>query len=711
MKKTIFRVLLLVTSISLLVFGGILIWQLLSLRSRLGNISEQASKRIREISETAISEQVSERLYENSRANANEADHVFSDLSHAVSLIAESAEEIYKEPARYGKASVAEPDPSMIGKELVAQVVYAKDADPGTAALQEELGMIGNLQGMLHSLYGQFPQLASAYIATDTGIMVMVEPVSENRFDEAGNVLPFEAKSRPWYIGAAQSKQTYFTGVVQDADNGGYGLICAVPVLKDDQVVAVVGAGMMLDAVEALVSNADLGEEGISCIVNDHGSIIFSTSDEGSLKTDGGNGSDIRTLGNEELSNLIDEALAGKSGVAQLSLDGQSSYIAYVPMDTVAWTFLSVMPEEAVLAPTVALVDTLDESNSERNEELNRSVRFTFSILIVDVILVIIVVMVLSQFFSIRLVKPIQILTERVKGLEGDDLEFTWELQTKDEIQTLAESFSSMTERMKNYIINIREVTAEKERIGAELNVATQIQADMLPCIFPAFPDRPEFDVYATMTPAKEVGGDFYDFFLIDEDHLGLVMADVSGKGVPAALFMVIAKTLIKNRALIGGTPAEVLAYANEQLCEGNKADLFVTVWFAIIEISTGKGMAANAGHEHPALRRADGSFELIKYRHSPAVAVMEGLLFQEREFELHPGDTLYVYTDGVTEATNANNELFGEDRLVDALNRDPKAEPKEILAIVKEEIDAFVAEAPQFDDITMLGMTYYGKK
>ena len=285
------------------------------------------------------------------------------------------------------------------------------------------------------------------------------------------------------------------------------------------------------------------------------------------------------------------------------------------------------------------------------------------------------------------------------------------EIHTKDEIQDLAQSISLMEGDIVKYIDNIQRITAEKERIGAELTIANQIQADMLPRIFPAFPDRREFDIYATMTPAKEVGGDFYDFFLLDDDRLGLVMADVSGKGVPAALFMVIAKTLIKNRAQMGGSPAEVLQYVNEQLCEGNDAELFVTVWFAILNVKTGKGVAANAGHEHPAIRRADGQYELVVYRHSPAVAVMPGMRFKEHEFELRPGDSLFVYTDGVTEATNAGNQLFGTDRMLAALNRDSSASPEAILHAVRRDIDAFVGSAPQFDDITMLGLQFMGSE
>ena len=314
-------------------------------------------------------------------------------------------------------------------------------------------------------------------------------------------------------------------------------------------------------------------------------------------------------------------------------------------------------------------------------------------------------------------IKPLAMLSEATVGFAARGEGFTKDeiidlpITANNEIGDLYQVIRSMQGRIVEYLENLTRVTAEKERISTELNVAAQIQADMLPRIFPPFPERHDFDIYATMNPAKEVGGDFYDFFLIDDDHVGLVMADVSGKGVPAALFMVIAKTLIKNRAMMGGGPAEILHYVNEQLCEGNEAELFVTVWLAIVELSTGKGLAANAGHEHPAIRRGDGRYELAVYRHSPAVATMEGLKFREHSFELHPGDSLFVYTDGVAEATDASNELFGTDRMLTALNRDPDADPKQLLQNVKEDLDRFVGSAPQFDDITMLCMHYNGSE
>lgn len=386
---------------------------------------------------------------------------------------------------------------------------------------------------------------------------------------------------------------------------------------------------------------------------------------------------------------------------------------AFITNDTYGWLCTSVEPVRDDNGKSIALVGvdiSMDEIMQDRADYLR-------SIILFMGIAVIILTAVILIAIVIALIKPINMLSDAARSFVQDRSDEQKEdsaisrlnIRTGDEVETLCDSVKQMERDINRYIVNLTAITAEKERIGAELNVAAQIQADMLPRIFPAFPDRTEFDLYASMTPAKEVGGDFYDFYMIDDSHIGLVMADVSGKGVPAALFMVIAKTLIKNRSMMGGGPAEILKYVNDQLCEGNEAELFVTVWLAVIDITTGKGIAANAGHEHPALRRADGSFELIKYRHSPAVATMEGMRFKEHEFELHPGDSLFVYTDGVTEATNAETKLFGEERLIDALNIDPGAKPAALISNVRGEIEKFVGEAPQFDDITMLGFSYAG--
>jgi len=281
------------------------------------------------------------------------------------------------------------------------------------------------------------------------------------------------------------------------------------------------------------------------------------------------------------------------------------------------------------------------------------------------------------------------------------------EIRTGDEVEQLAKSFRKMQEDILNYIRDLMTMTAEKERISAELNVATQIQADMLPRIFPPFPERGEFDIYAIMNPAKEVGGDFYDFFLVDEDHLAIVIADVSGKGVPAALFMVIAKTLIKNHAQNKESPAGVFTNTNNQLCEGNDAGLFVTSWMAVLTISTGELSYVNAGHNPPLLKRKNGEYEYLRSRPGFVLAGMEGVRYREGSITLEDGDRLFLYTDGVTEATNADKELFGEERLKAALDSVGNAPIRDMLIFVKEQIDGFVGDAEQFDDITMLGIEY----
>ena len=312
-----------------------------------------------------------------------------------------------------------------------------------------------------------------------------------------------------------------------------------------------------------------------------------------------------------------------------------------------------------------------------------------------------------------KLVSPIRTLTKSVDEIINNlqqEKALEIDIKTGDEIETLANAFCKMGWDLRDYIAEVEYMTADRERIVAELNVAKDIQSSMLPSIFPAFPERNDFTIYAVMDAAKAVGGDFYDFFMVDDDHLAMVMADVSGKGIPAALFMVIAKTLIKNSAKPGVGPGEVLRKVNEQLCEGNDNMMFVTVWLGILELSTGRGISANAGHEHPAIRKSGGLYKLDVYKHSPAVAVMEGMTFKEHEFTLEPGDSLFVYTDGVPEATNAGNELFGTDRMVDVLNSDPGAEPEQVLANIKAAVDEFVGDAAQFDDLTMLSFKYNGE-
>ena len=263
--------------------------------------------------------------------------------------------------------------------------------------------------------------------------------------------------------------------------------------------------------------------------------------------------------------------------------------------------------------------------------------------------------------------------------------------------------------RMERERMELENQKRMQEQIVRELSMAKQIQESMLPHIFPPFPERDEIDLFASMDPARDVGGDFYDFFFIDEDHLCLVIADVSGKGIPGAMFMMLSKRIIEDSARQSRSPAEILARTNEALCDNNQAEMFVTVWLGILEISSGKLTASNAGHEFPTIRREDGRFELYKDRHGFVLGGLKEARYKECGLQMSPGDKLFVYTDGVPEATNAQGEMFGTDRMIAALNTCADGSPAEILESVRNSVDAFVGDAEQFDDLTMMCLEYRG--
>lgn len=339
---------------------------------------------------------------------------------------------------------------------------------------------------------------------------------------------------------------------------------------------------------------------------------------------------------------------------------------------------------------------------------------FELAVLLSTVVITAVAMYFYFRYVDRNIVKPLNLINDGAKNMVSN-IESTasepLSIKTGDEFEEVALSFNAMETGLKAYVSELEIATQERTRLGTELSVATQIQASYLPSIFPAFPDRSEFDIYATMDPAKEVGGDFYDFFLIDDDHMGLVMADVSGKGVGAALFMMVSKTFINSQAHSTDDPAEILYQVNERLCENNTADMFVTVWIGILEISTGKLTAANGGHEYPLIRRAGGKFEVFEDKHGFVIGGISGVPYEAYEIRLNKGDTLFLYTDGVPEATSKNEELFGIDRTLAALNEEPDADVNSLLPKVRQHIDDFISGAEQFDDITMMAVKYWGKE
>ena len=308
-------------------------------------------------------------------------------------------------------------------------------------------------------------------------------------------------------------------------------------------------------------------------------------------------------------------------------------------------------------------------------------------------------------FYLVRklVVRNIHKINESLSAITDGNLDTVVDVRSHLEFDSLSNDINATVDTLKRYI------KEAEERIDAELAFAKAIQHSALPTVHPLYDNRKEFDIFASMHTAKEVGGDFYDFYFIDEDHLAFLIADVSGKGIPAAMFMMRSKTIIKSYAESGMSVEEVFTLANEKLCEGNDAGMFVTAWMGILNIRNGKVLFANAGHNHPLVKHSDGTFEYLKSRAGFVLAGMEGVRYRKNELVLEPGDAIYLYTDGVTEATDLNEELYGEDRLHSILEKYKDESMEVICSEIKKDVDLFAGEAPQFDDITMLALKYNG--
>ena len=333
-----------------------------------------------------------------------------------------------------------------------------------------------------------------------------------------------------------------------------------------------------------------------------------------------------------------------------------------------------------------------------------------FAIIGAVVVLSVLASVIATNYYKKRFVLPIKKTSEEAvrfakENTKGEPL---GEISRYTELSDLASSIDTMEADILKYIEDLTAITAEKERIIAELTLARTIQTDSIPGVFPAFPEKKDFDIYATMTPAREVGGDFYNFFMVDDDHLAIMIGDVSGKGIPAALYMMATNILSSDRAKVGGAPSQILSFVNNDMCDHGNSDMFVTLWLGILELSTGKVIAANAGHEYPALMK-NGTFTLLKDKHGFVIGGMKDVPYTDYEICLAPGDKLFLYTDGVPQATDKDNRMFGTERMLEALNIDPQATPQRTLEAVHDAVAEFVKDAEPFDDLTMLCVAYIG--
>ncbi len=664
-------------------------------------------------SEQALIKHAKVALEQTAADKANDMDENLGKIKKDVQILSGMMTEIASHPEKYQTREIAEPNKDNAGT-VTAQLLFSEDVkDKYDPILRRDIGYAANIQDFLVQNNNNSNVIVSSYIASKDGFTIMADRFSDRKFLNSDERVDFyNAVSRPWYQQAQAANELIFTDIVLDALGGGPCIICATPYYNNGQFAGVVGMGAFLDDLNKIMLNTKVGDVGFGFVINENGQVIISPRKTGELASDIDNPKDLRISENTSLAEAVKEITKGNIGVTQANIDGKECYLAYAPMKNTNWYFTTAIEVDKVIAPAKENHNYIINAAREQIQILDNKIKMTILGMGILVVILLFFIVCIGWKLSNYLTKPILKLSHGVQEITKGNLDNKIDVRTGDEIESLAISFNAMSTELKAYMKNLQQIVAEKQRIATELNVATSIQKNMLPGIFPPYPDRKEFDIYAVMYPAKEVGGDFYDFYLLDKNHLVMTIADVSDKGIPAAMFMVITKTILKNFAMSMTNPDDfsaVMQCSNRQLCENNEEMMFVTVFMGMLNLKTGQFIYVNAGHNPPLLRYQNDTaneFKFIPVERNCVLGINEDAQFIQQELFLHQGDELFFYTDGVTEATNEQRKIFTAERLQKALNKLDKASScQDILKSVNKSVKDFVKETPQSDDITMLAI------
>lgn len=637
---------------------------------------------IKSMSESSLNEQMEVTVDSIVQGRASIADEKFNKYLDYIQTISDMITMMYEHPDKYLDNEVLPPSAEYEGILSMQRYFTSKDFNAQTE--KEDLCLFGNLADYWKSVISEHSDvITNIYMATPQLMICCDGNANLAELDTDGESY-YDYREMDWYKSVMESGKPHFTKSYLDSYGRGLMVSCGAPFYRDGRIAGVVSMDILIsDLIESIIS-VDFGEGVYAFLVDDDGDIIASpymdrnSDDFINIVSDKSEYTELAPILEQEKSCVIHAT--------------NGNYYAYSPIVSTNWNLIYSIPESFVQGPI---------------DQMGTQIGYAILSFIVIFVIIVTLVIITGSRLARKITEPVIALEKDVEIISSGNLEHKAEVRANNELGDLASSVNKMAVSLDNYINDLTRMTAEKERIGAELDVATHIQSSMLPCIFPAFPDRKEFDVYASMTPAKEVGGDFYDFFMVDESHVAIVVADVSGKGVPAALFMVIGKTLIKDHTVSGAGLEKVFMEVNNLLCESNSENMFITAFEGVLDLKTGEFRYINAGHETPYICKKGDTFKQYPVKAGFVLAGMEDIVYRGGVCTLEPGDKLFQYTDGVPEATDANNELYGMERLDAVMTRVSNMTPEEILPVVKEDIDNFVKEAPQFDDITMLCLEY----
>ena len=659
------------------------------------------------ISAFALEEQVIEKIAQIAVDTALILDEKILKIENHTRMTADIAGTIYTNKESYRP----HPLPHISPGQLTPPEPYIHGA-PGVdlSLIRRETGIAGNIGNVLKQITVAESGITTSTIGSESGAIIAMDEYSWPSLD-------FDHRIQPWYLGAKEQGGLFWTEVYPDLRRRGPAISCSMP-FYDRGGGAPVFKGVarstvLLSDLSSMINSTQVGRAGYIFILDKSGMRLFSSGSV-DLKTEETagiwslRGENYLESPNPRLRSLGRSMTLGARGMTELEIDDYPVYVAYAPIATLGWGLGVVIPAQEIFTSAWLIEEQIQTLTKNSMTGINRRIL----VMAAFIGLLLLLALGLTTFFSVQFTEavtgPILTLNEGVREVSGGNLDREVVVQTGDELEQLACSFNAMTGRLREHIREITRATAEKERNATELSIATKIQTSMLPFVFPPFPGREnEFDLFASVRPAKEVGGDFYDFFFIDDDHFAVIIADVSGKGIPAAMFMAITKTLIKNQLQSGLPLTETMEVINRQLCNNNIADMFVTLWGGVLEISSGRLEFINAGHNPPLLRRSKQDFVFLKTPPDLVLAGLDSTIYHSRETVLENGDTLFLYTDGITEAADAQHNFYGDERLREFLAIHGELSVRELLLRLFLDIEAFVSGTEQSDDITMLGLRY----
>lgn len=535
------------------------------------------------------------------------------------------------------------------------------------------------------------------YYVSASGIFL--SKISKEDYKKSSSV---DMRKRDWYKKAVDGKKICWSDAYIDTVTGEMVITCSVPVYgKNDVLKGVVAQDFAMNYFCSEILKSESNILSYSCLIDKQGKFVLG-SEPDKKPTD--------YVSEEFYNDVIKKAISPEDQDGSMVT---SEFITgYAAIESTDWNLVVILNHDEMLQPANNIKKIIVAGIIEIVNQIEHKI-YMKSILYVSIITIAVL---LIAFTSKRLTKtiinPIEKLQRGTREISEGNLNQKIEITTGGELKDLSIEFNNMAVNLKKQMRNLEKVTAEKNTIETELKIARTIQTSMLPTESSPFLAGKGIDLHAMMQPAKEVGGDFYDFFMLDENRMAFVIADVSGKGVPAALFMVITKTLIKNQAQQGLSPKDILITVNESLCENNNANMFVTAIIGILNLQTGKIILSNAGHNHPLIYRKGKGFSWFRPKSNFVLAGVKDINYVNETIDITKGDKIFLYTDGVTESLNRNNELYADKRLIDCLNDgfiSDKTGSVDILNYVEDSIKKFVGGGDQSDDITMMIIDYYG--